>query len=142
VIKIIAVTNMVRKSIAAHLFVALYVRYGANSKSPAHPRRAARRGIAGRIKNAVPSRSDLTTHFCPLRIRHSHVSHKCGNSKSPAHNSNQRNASCAGRENPVNATRCDADEHVAELELQSRLRFVGTLPKSRSRSKIPRPAPG
>jgi hypothetical protein len=63
---------------------------------------------------------------------------KCGNSKNPAHNSNQRNASCAGRENLVNATR----EPVAELELQSRLRVVGTHPNNRSRSKIPRLAPG
>jgi hypothetical protein len=62
--------------------------------------------------------------------------------KKPAHNSNQRNASCAGRENPINETGCDADEHVAELELRSRLRFVGTLPNTRSHSEIPQPAPG
>jgi hypothetical protein len=47
-----------------------------------------------------------------------------------------------GARTPFNETRCDADEHVAELELQSRLRFVGTLPNTRSHWEIPRPAPG
>jgi hypothetical protein len=94
------------------------------------------------LKMRCHAGAGLTTQFSPLRIRRSHVSRKCENSKSPAHGLNQRNPSCAGRETRANATRFEADEPVVELELQSRLRVVGTHPNSRSRSTLQRAALG
>jgi hypothetical protein len=99
-----------------------------------------KRAIAGRtIKNAPPSRSDLTTHFIsPPNSPQSRFTPMGGNSKSPALTRTRGTRHALGGRTHVNASR----EPVAELELQSRLPVVGTHPSSRSRQAIRRPDPG